>query len=381
MRNSLWIILCAISVMQNAAAAASDSIVGAGSSFAAPAYTSWGDNYAKEKKVSLVYHATDSGDGIRQIMAHKVDFGASDYPLSTDELKKNGLLQFPTLVSGIVPVINLPKVRPSQLKLTGTVLAAIFSGRITAWNDREIQALNPGLSLPDLPITLVVRAEDVGTTAAFTAYLSKVDGNWASHMSSGLKVNWPKAVQLAKDNEGIVNAIRATQGSIGYVSANQVFRSKLVYPLLQNRNKQFVAPTDETLLAAAKSSLTHRGDEELGFIDSPAPNAWPITYATYVLIERTPKNLQQASRVLQFFYWSFLRGDAMVNETGYVPLPPAVQARSIAVLKLVRDSRDNPLNFISGTLKANRGYAMPYPIRDWIAAAGIRDALTAPRTE
>ena len=327
-----------------------DELRGAGSTFAASAYTSWGFSYTKEKGVALAYQATGSGDGIKQILARNVDFGASDYAMSPEELQKNGLVQFPTLISGVVPVLNVPGVKAGQMRMTGPVLAAIFSGKITNWNDREIQQLNPDLRLPSMPIKCIVRADGSGTTAGFTEYLGKVDPEWNNRIGSGLQVNWPKNFTTVKGNEGISSAILATSGAIGYVSANLVAKAQLVYPLLQNRSKSFVAPTNDALRAAVSASTLTREGEKLSYIDMPGTYVWPITDATYVLVERTPKNPVRASNVLRFFYWSFLRGDAMASETGYVPLPTMVQARAVASLRQIRDANDTPLNFMSHNL-------------------------------
>jgi phosphate transport system substrate-binding protein len=321
---------------------------GAGSTFAAAAYTSWGFSYSKEKHVAISYQATGSGDGIRQIVAHSVDFGASDYAMSPEELNKHGLIQFPTLVGGIVPVVNIPGIGPGQLKLTGPVLAGIFSGQISHWNDPEIKALNPALNLPSSSIKPVVRSDDSGSTACFTEYLSKVDANWAKRIGSGLHVNWPRSPQSGKGNEGVASMVLSNAGAIGYVSSNQVFRSKLSYALLQNRSKHFVAPTDDALVAAVKSSVVS-GQPEYGlsFVDMPGPNSWPITDATYVLIDRNPRNPALVRDVLRFFYWAFLRGDSMATETGYVPLPSSVQARVVNGFRQVRDADGNSLDFMS----------------------------------
>jgi phosphate transport system substrate-binding protein len=248
-------------------------------------------------------------------------------------------------------VVNVPGIKPGELKLSGAVLAAIFGGRITNWSDREIQALNPSLALPNVAIMRIVRADASGTTAGFTEYLSKVDPQWSKQIGAGLEVRWPKGTEAAKGNGGIAAAVQANKGAIGYVSASQVFQSKLAYVLLQNRNNRFVAPTDETFVAAVKSSPLRGQEEKISFIDAPGPGAWPITDATYVLVERTPRSPKQISRVLNFFYWAFLRGDSVASQTGYVPLPAPIQARAIAEFRQVRDTQDNPLNFMSKAWK------------------------------
>jgi phosphate transport system substrate-binding protein len=366
--SSLIVIVGAL--VANTVAAQSDGIRGSGSSFAAGAYTSWGFSYSKEKHVSVTYQATGSGDGLKQIIARSVDFGASDYALAPDELKKYDLLQFPTLVSGIVPVVNVPGVKPGQLKLTASVLAGIFSGRILNWSDREIQTVNPSLTLPNLAITRIVRSDASGTTAGFTEYLGKVDPDWSKQIGSGPQVKWPKGTESVRGNDGVAGAVQSGSGTIGYVAANTVHQSKLCYVLLQNRNKQFTAPTQEAFVAAIKSTAALNPDDKISFVDAPGPGAWPLTDATYVLVERAPKNPQQVSRVLNFFYWAFLRGDLMASETGYVPLPATIQARAIGAFRQVRDTQDNPLNFMSSArineLARAASYPGAYPIEsDW----------------
>ena len=342
------VILAALTLMLSlsAAHAESDELRGAGSTFAAGAYTSWGFIYAKEKGVSVAYQATGSGDGIKQIQARSVDFGASDYALSAEDLKKNGLVQIPTLVGGVVPVLNIPGIRAGQLRLTGTVLAAIYSGRISSWNDPRIQALNTDIKLPNLAIVRVVRAEASGTTAGFTEYLSKVDPEWASRTGSGLQVSWIRDVVQVKGNDGVAKTVHDEAGAIGYVSANSLSKNHLAYPLLQNKSRNFVAPTNDALLAAVKASSAVRDGEKLSYVDMAAPDAWPITDATYILLDRTPKNPERATRMLRFIYWSFLRGDAMASETGYVPLPSIVQARAVGSLRQIHGAQDTPLDFM-----------------------------------
>ena len=341
----------AISALLFPLTSSAEEVRGAGSTFAAGAYTSWGFTYSKEKGVGLVYQATGSGDGIKQILARNVDFGATDYALSAEELQKNDLVQIPTLVSGVVPAFNLPGIKAGQLHLTGPVLAAIFSGKIVNWSDRELQQLNPDLRLPNLSIKCIVRADGSGTTAGFTEYLGKMDAEWTGRIGVGLTVKWPKNFQTVKSNEGMSAAILGSSGAIGYVSANQVAKAHLDYPLLQNRSKNFVAPTNDALLSAVKASSLTRDGDKLTYVDMPGANAWPITDATYILVERTPKNPARVSNVLRFFYWSFLRGDSMATETGYVPLPTTAQARAVGNLRQVHDVNNTPLNFMSYTKK------------------------------
>lgn len=346
--KSLLAFTCALLTgLPHAWASDNAPIQGVGSSFAAGAYTSWAFAYAKEKNIQIVYQATSSGDGIRQIQSRAVDFGASDIPLTSDELKKNDLIQFPTLVGGVVPVVNLPGVAAGSLKLTGPLLAAIYSGRIGSWNDREIQAVNPGLALPAIPIRRLARAEASGTTAGFTEYLSKSNSDWSKKIGAGLQVSWPKGVDTAKGNDGIVSSLQSTPGTIAYVPAFVAAQSRLSYALLQNASKNFVAPTDEALTAAVRSTVVGKDQDRISYIDAPGSSAWPITDATYIIVPRRPAKPEQTAKVLRFFYWSFLRGDGMASETGYVPLPATVQARSVASFRQIQDPQNNPLNFMS----------------------------------
>lgn len=352
MNKHILLALAALGILISPLSSTAQELRGAGSTFAAGAYTSWGFSYSKEKGVALVYQATGSGDGIKQILARNVDFGATDYALSPEELQKNGLVQFPTLVSGVVPALNIPGIKAGQLHLTGQTLASIFAGRIVNWNERDIQQLNPDLRLPNLPIKCIVRSDGSGTTAGFTEYLGKADAEWNSRIGSGLLVSWPKGFQVVKGSEAMSTAILSTAGAIGYVSANQIGKSHLIYPLLQNRSKNFVAPTNEAMVAAISASSLTREGEKLSYVDLPGVNVWPITDASYILVERNPKNPNRTSNVLRFFYWSFLRGDAMASETGYVPLPTTAQARAVASLRQVRGVNDAPLDFMSGSLKS-----------------------------
>ena len=284
----------------------------------------------------------------RQLVA-AVRFGRAAVRVSKPSFSSNKLR---SLVAGLQCPAQLARrlAKCPRLRLTGPLLSAIFSGRITTWNDRELQQANPDLRLPNLPIKTLVRLDDSGTTAGFTDYLSKVDADWAAHMGSGLHVVWPKSSIAFRGGEGIVGAVKETVGSIGYVSANAVAKERLTYPLLLNRSKNYVSPTNEALIAAVKSSPAPRDSEKLSYVDMPGINAWPITDATYILVERSPKNPQRASGVLRFFYWSFLRGDAMASETGYVPLPTIVQARAVGSLSQVRGAQNSPLDFMGSNV-------------------------------
>lgn len=335
----------------NTVFAQSTELRGAGSTFAAGAYQSWSARFIKEGGTMVQYKATGSGDGIKQIKAKNVDFGASDYALSAQELKKNDLVQIPTLIGGIVPVVNVPGIKAGQLRLSGGILAQIYLGNITSWNDPAIQALNPNVTLPALRIKCIVRQESSGTTAGFTEYLSKVDEQWGATIGSGPVLGWPKECAKAPGNDGVAAVVRETAGGLGYVSANVVAKNALVYALMQNHSKNFVAPTNEALVAAVKASTLIKQGDKLSFIDMPSAFAWPITDVTYILLDRKPKDIARATEVLRFFYWSFLHGDTMASETGYIPLPDTIQARAVASLHQIHDAKEAPLDFMTSQWK------------------------------
>jgi phosphate transport system substrate-binding protein len=331
------------------AGAQQGEIRGAGATFPAAVYTSWGFSYSKEKKVPFVYRPTGSGDGMRQIIARSVDFGASDVPMSAEQLKNEGLVQFPTLVGGVVPVVNVAGLKPGELKLSGPVLAKIFSGQIVTWSDNEIKLLNPGLQLPKTAIRRLVRSDNSGTTATFTEYLSRVSADWSGKIGSGLTVKWPGTVDSAQGNDKLVGLLQSTPGSIAYVSFNSAQSQKLAFTQLQNRNGHFVSPSEETFVAAiAASALGKSGDENASLLDLPGARVWPITDTTYIVIERRPKNPQRVKQVLNFFYWVFLQGDAMAAETGFVPLPGSIQARVVARFREIENPDGTPLDFLGG---------------------------------
>jgi phosphate transport system substrate-binding protein len=325
-----------------------DSIRGAGATFPAAVYVTWGQNFAKESKLPVSYQPTGSGDGIRQMKARAVDFGGTDVPLSQDDLQKEGLLQFPTVVGGVVPVYNLPGVR--ELKVTGPLLGKIFSGQINNWSDPELAALNHGVALPAMPIVLVVRAEDSGTTSTFTHYLEKFP-SWK--LGSGLSVQWPAGAHAVRGNDAVGNGVKERAGAIGYVSSNTVRRLGLKGASLQNKSGKFVAASEESLRAAVQfSQLGKGGADTATLLDMPGADSWPMTDATFILVERAPKNVAKAKQTLKFFYWVFLQGDAMAADTGFVPLPVSVQARVVATFRQVKDASGNTIEFL-GSLGDN----------------------------
>ncbi len=324
------------------------SIRGAGATLPAAIYTSWGQSFAKEKSIPVAYQAVGSGEGVKRIIAREVDFGASDVAVSREEIKRNNLFQFPTVVGGIVPVVSFRPGSSGQLRLTGSVLADIFAGRITEWNDQRIAELNPGSDLPKAAITRIVREDSSGTTAAFTSYLSLVSENWSRSIGSGNTVSWPGTVTRARSNDGVVEALKGARGAITYVSLDHIARDKLNPVLLENRQGKFVAPSEAGLKAAVKASAMNlTADEYASLLNMPGSTTWPITQATFVLVDRTPKTAASVSQTLAFFYWAFMRGDDIITNTGFVPLPTAMQARIMGRFKEeIKPQDGGPLQFM-----------------------------------
>ncbi|MCE1244214.1 phosphate ABC transporter substrate-binding protein PstS [Oryzomicrobium sp.] len=297
-------------------------ITGAGASFPAPIYAKWADAYQKATGNKVNYQSIGSGGGIKQITAKTVDFGASDMPLKPADLDKDGLVQFPTVIGGVVPVVNVPGIKPGQLKLTGAVLADIYLGKITKWDDKAIAALNPGLALPSQDIGVVRRADGSGTTFIFTNYLSKVSTEWKQKVGEGTAVQWPLGLG-GKGNEGVSAFVQRLPGSLGYVEYAYAKQNKLTYAQLQNKDGVFVAPDDATFKAAAASADWSKNAFYEILTDEPGKNSWPITGATFILMHKQQAKPAQAAEVLKFFAWSYQNGDKMAEDMEYVPLPDA----------------------------------------------------------
>ena len=308
-------------------AAQAATITGAGATFPAPLYAKWAEAYKAKTGTALNYQAVGSGAGIRQIKAATVDFGATDKPLKPDEQQTAGLVQFPTVIGGVVPVVNLPGVQSNQLKLTGPLLASIFLGEIKKWNDPKITAVNPGMTLPGLPITVAHRSDGSGTSFLFTSYLSKVSAGWAGRVGANDSVEWP-AGQGGKGNDGVAAIVRQTPGAIGYVEYVFVKQGKLASVSMQNRSGQFVVPAAANFAAAAaRADWAHAPGYYLLLLDQPGPSAWPITGATFILMYKEAKNAGSSAEVLKFWDWCYAEGDAQANNLDYVPLPAAVKAQ------------------------------------------------------
>ena len=299
---------------------------GAGATFPAPVYAKWAEAYKAQAGVGLNYQAIGSGGGIKQIKAKTVDFGASYKPLKLEELNAAGLYQFPTVMGGVVPVMNLPGVKPGQVRLTGALLAAIYLGDIKRWNDPQIAALNKGVALPRLPITVVHRSDGSGTSFLFTSYLSMKSPAWAKKVGASDSVEWPTGLG-GKGNDGVAAFVKQTIGAIGYVEYAYAKQNHATYALVQNRAGQFPAPVAASFAAAAAGANWAKAPGNyMLLLDQPGAQAWPITGATFILVYRNQANAAAGAGVLKFFDWAYKSGDAAAASLDYVALPPAVKA-------------------------------------------------------
>ncbi len=315
-------------------------ITGAGASFPAPLYGKWAESYQKITAVRVNYQSIGSSGGINQIKANTVDFGASDAPLSDADLKSSGLIQFPTVIGGVVPVVNIPGVAPGTMMLTGEVLANIYLGKITHWNDPAIQTLNTGLKLPEQKITVVRRADGSGTTAIFTEYLSKVSPDWAQAIGQGNTVNWPIGTG-GKGNEGVSAFVSRLSGSIGYVEYAYAKQSNMAAIQLKNAQGETITPNVDSFKAAAEG-IDWTTSFAQSLTQSPAKGAWPITSATFILMNKTQKDAQKAAAVLAFFDWAYQSGAPEAIALDYVPMPDnVVMAIRHAWKNEIKDSLSN----------------------------------------
>ena len=307
-----------------ASLAAAQNVTGAGASFPAPVYAKWADAYHKATGVQINYQSVGSGAGIKQIKAKTVDFGASDAPLKDDELAKDGLLQFPTVIGGVVPVVNIKGIAPGQVKLTGAVLGDIYLGKITKWNDPALAALNPGVALPDAAIAVVRRADGSGTSFIFTNYLSKVNAEWQAKVGEGTAVNWPAGAG-GKGNEGVSAFVGRLPNSIGYVEYAYAKQNKMAFVLLKNKDGHFAAPDDDNFKAAAAGADWSKSFYQV-LTDQAGKDTWPISGATFIIMHKVQAKPQTAMNVVKFFDWAYGKGDAMAAELDYVPMPETVKA-------------------------------------------------------
>ncbi|WP_027015831.1 phosphate ABC transporter substrate-binding protein PstS [Comamonas composti] len=322
-------------------ALAQEEATGAGASFPAPLYSKWAADYHKATGVKINYQSVGSSAGIKQIDAKTVDFGASDEPLKDEELAKKGLVQFPTVIGGIVPVVNIKGVQPGQLKLNGQVLGDIYLGKIAKWNDAAIKALNPGLDLPDAAIAPVRRADGSGTTFGFTNYLSKVNAEWKEKVGEGKAVNWPTGTG-GKGNEGVAAFVGRLPNSIGYVEYAYVKQNKLSYAQMQAADGSFVEPDDSAFKAAAAGADWTKSFYQI-LTNQGGKGAWPITSATFIVMHKTQDKPAQAAAALKFFDWAYKSGDKTAAELDYVPMPGAVKNVILQSWTQIKDASGNAI--------------------------------------
>ena len=306
-------------------------ITGAGATFPYPIYSKWAEAYKASTNVGLNYQSIGSGGGIKQIKAKTVDFGASDMPLSAEELQTEGLTQFPAIMGGVVPIVNLDGVAPGQLKMTPDVLAGIYLGKILKWNDPQITALNPGVKLADQDITVVHRSDGSGTTFLWTDFLSKTNAAFKSEVGAGTAVKWPAGVG-GKGNEGVAANVQRIKGSIGYVEYAYAKKNKMSHTQLKNRDGQFIQPDDDTFKAAAAGADWAKTPGMAVVLTNQAGKAsWPITGASFIIMHKSQASGERAKDVLKFFDWAYKNGSGMAAELDYVAMPAAV-------VKLVQES-------------------------------------------
>jgi phosphate transport system substrate-binding protein len=319
--------LAAITGLGITLAAQAAEITGAGATFPYPIYAKWAEAYNKATGNTLNYQSIGSSGGIRQINNKTVTFGASDAPVKGEDLDKNGQIQFPAIIGGTVPIINLDGFKPGELRITGPVMAEMFMGTITKWNDPKFQQLNPGKKLPDQSITVVHRADGSGTTFNWTDYLSEISSEWKTKVGKGAAVKWPAASSVGgKGNEGVAANVTRVKGSIGYVEYAYVKKNNLTYMLLQNKHGNFVAPDDLTFAAAAQGadwfSVPGMG---LSIVNQPGKDTWPVTTASFIIMYKDPSDKKASQEVIKFFDWAFKNGQKLSAELDYVHLPEKLQ--------------------------------------------------------
>lgn len=327
LRNLAITLLATLGLSVSASAA--QTVTGAGASFPAPVYAQWAAAYNKATGNKINYQSIGSSGGIKQITSRTVDFGASDAPMSVEDLQKNKLVQFPTVIGGVVPVVNIPGIEAGQLKLTGDILADIYLGKIKKWDDERITKLNPDLKLPSLAIATVFRADGSGTTFIFTHYLSQVSEAWKTTAGEGKTIKWPTSKTgtgiAGKGNEGVATSVKRLKGGLGYVEYAYAKQNKMASALLQNKVGKFVAPSAENFAAAADVDWKGVPGFSLVLTNQGAEKAWPIAAATFILIPEAPKNAETAKGALEFFDWAYKSGDDQAKNLDYVPLPESAK--------------------------------------------------------
>jgi phosphate transport system substrate-binding protein len=343
MRMTRFLAPMAIAAASLAPFAQAADITGAGATFPYPIYAKWADAYKKSTGTGMNYQSIGSGGGIKQITAGTVDFGASDMPMKPEDLQKNGLVQFPAIMGGVVPVVKLEGVQPGQLKFSGELLAQIYLGKVSKWNDPAIAKLNAGVKLPDMAITVVHRSDGSGTTFLWTNYLSKVSPDFKAAVGEGTSVKFPAGVG-GKGNEGVASYVQKINGSIGYVEYAYAKQNKLAYGQVQNKSGKFVAPDDASFKAAA-SGANWKSVPGMGVVltDQAGDASWPITGASFILVHAKQEKAETGREVLKFFDWAFKNGQKMAEDLDYVPMPAPVVQEIQASWKGVTDPAGKPL--------------------------------------
>jgi phosphate transport system substrate-binding protein len=336
------LVLAAVAAGIAGSAQAAD-ITGAGATFPFPIYSKWAEAYKKETGIGLNYQSIGSGGGIRQIKAKTVAFGATDAPLKGGDLSKDGLIQFPTVMGGVVPAVNIAGVEPGKLKLSGEIIAQIYLGDIKKWNDPKIAALNAGLALPDANINPVYRSDGSGTTFVFTDYLSKVSADWKAKIGANTAVQWPVGIG-GKGNEGVSASVKQVANSIGYVEYAYAKQNKLSHALVKNADGNFPAPEEKAFQAAAANA---NWSEQPGFgislNNQKGAEAWPITSATFILVHAKPEKPEEVQSALKFFDWAYKSGDKLASDLDYVALPANVKDQVRNAWKGVTDNAGKPI--------------------------------------
>ncbi len=323
--------------------AVAQDVTGAGASFPAPLYAKWASEYNKATGVKINYQSVGSGAGIKQIEAKTVAFGASDMPLTDEDLAKKGLMQFPTVIGGVVPVINIKGIAPGQLKLNGQVLGDIFLGKITKWNDAALKALNAGVALPDADIAVVRRADGSGTSFIFTNYLSKANAEWKSKVGEGTAVNWPTGAG-GKGNEGVAAFVARLPNSIGYLEYAYVKQNKLTYAQMQNAAGSFVSPDENAFKAAAAGADWSKSFYQV-LTNQAGKDSWPLTGATFILMQKVQDKPADATATLKFFEWAYRSGEKMADELDYVNMPAVVKTQIEKAWGQIKDASGKAVAF------------------------------------
>ncbi|MEE8730665.1 MAG: phosphate ABC transporter substrate-binding protein PstS [Rahnella inusitata] len=342
MRNTVAGLVAATFSLTAMSAFAASNLTGAGGTFPAPVYAKWADAYQKETGNQVNYQGIGSSGGVKQIIAKTVDFGASDAPMKEEDLTKNGLFQFPTVIGGVVLAVNIPGIKSGQLTLDGATLGDIYLGKIKKWNDAAITKLNPGVKLPDTNIAVVRRADGSGTSFVFTSYLAKVNNEWKEKIGSGSTVNWPTGLG-GKGNDGVAAFVQRLPGSIGYVEYAYAKQNNLAYTKLVDADGKAITPTEESFSAAAKGAdWTKTFAQDL--TNQKGDNAWPISSTTFILIYKDQQDAAKGTEVLKFFDWAYKNGNKLTTDLDYAALPDSVVEQIRAAWKTnVKDSSGKAL--------------------------------------